>query len=178
MTFGIYLYSVFGPRCTAARRVLIPRMLARPAWRQRGSLLAMTRAGVGVATVAAPLYGAELAPSALRGRFVSAYQLAITAGIFITYLVDGWLSKSDTWRWMLGASAVPGLLLLGVALVAPESPRWLMKMKPAESAQRTQQGAPRCCCRAAGRCDRAEPARMPKVIEVVRAFLARNPPAT
>lgn len=85
-------------------------------------------AGVGVAAVAAPLYAAELAPTTLRGRFVSAYQLAITTGIFLAYLVDGWLAKSDAWRWMLGASAVPGLLLLFVALVAPESPRWLMKM--------------------------------------------------
>jgi MFS family permease len=85
-------------------------------------------AGVGVAAVAAPLYAAELAPTSLRGRFVSAYQLAITVGIFLAYLVDGWLSKSDSWRLMLGASAVPGLLLFVVALVAPESPRWLMKM--------------------------------------------------
>jgi sugar porter (SP) family MFS transporter len=73
-------------------------------------------AGVGVAAVAAPLYAAELAPTSLRGRFISAYQLAITVGIFLAYLVDGWLSKGDSWRLMLGASAVPG------------SPRWLMKM--------------------------------------------------
>jgi len=85
-------------------------------------------AGVGVAAVAAPLYAAELAPTALRGRFVSAYQLAITIGIFLAYLVDGWLSQGDAWRFMLGASAVPGLLLFGVALIAPKSPRWLMKM--------------------------------------------------
>ena len=85
-------------------------------------------AGVGVAAVAAPLYAAELAPTSLRGRFVSAYQLAITVGIFLAYLVDGWLSKSNSWRLMLGASAAPGLLLFVVALVAPESPRWLMKM--------------------------------------------------
>jgi len=44
--------------------------------------------GVGVASVAAPLYAAEQAPSRLRGRFVSIYQLAITIGIFIAYLVD------------------------------------------------------------------------------------------
>jgi SP family galactose:H+ symporter-like MFS transporter len=94
-------------------------------------------AGVGVAAVAAPLYAAELAPTKLRGRFVSSYQLAITAGIFLAYLVDGWLAKSDAWRWMLGASAVPGLLLFVAALVAPESPRWLMKMgrRPEAAAQ-------------------------------------------
>ena len=39
--------------------------------------------GVGVAAVAAPLYAAELAPAAQRGRFVSSYQLAITVGIFV-----------------------------------------------------------------------------------------------
>ena len=73
-------------------------------------------AGVGVAAVAAPLYAAELAPTAVRGRFVSCYQLAITIGIFLAYLVDGWLSPSVAWRVMLGASAVPGLLLFAVAL--------------------------------------------------------------
>jgi hypothetical protein len=85
-------------------------------------------AGVGVAAVAGPLYAAELAPTALRGRFVSAYQLAITIGIFVAYLVDGCLSQSGAWRFMLRASAVPGLLLFAVALIAPKSPRWLMKM--------------------------------------------------
>ncbi len=52
-------------------------------------------AGVGVA---APLHAAELAPTNFRGRFVSAYQLAITVGIILAYLVDGWLSQSDSWR--------------------------------------------------------------------------------
>jgi sugar porter (SP) family MFS transporter len=84
--------------------------------------------GVGIAAVAAPLYAAELSPAAWRGRFVSAYQLAITIGIFLAYLVDGWLSADADWRVMLGAAAVPGLLLFAAALIAPESPRWLMKM--------------------------------------------------
>jgi len=86
-------------------------------------------AGVGGAAVAAPLYAAELAPAAVRGRFVSGYQLAITVGIFLAYLVDGSLSSNRDWRIMLGASAIPGLLLFVVALAAPESPRWLMMMR-------------------------------------------------
>ena len=96
--------------------------------RRPGRRAALVGAGVGVAAVAAPLYAAELAPAAVRGRFVSSYQLAITIGIFLAYLVDGWLSPTATWRMMLGASAVPGLLLFAVALAAPESPRWLMMM--------------------------------------------------
>lgn len=81
---------------------------------------------VGVAAVAAPLYAAELAPANFRGRFISSYQLAITAGIFLAYLVNAQLSASANWRLMLGAAAVPGLGLFLIALLAPESPRWLM----------------------------------------------------
>jgi sugar porter (SP) family MFS transporter len=81
---------------------------------------------VGVAAVAAPLYAAELAPANFRGRFISSYQLAITVGIFLAYLVNGQLSASENWRLMLGAAAVPGLALFLTALTAPESPRWLM----------------------------------------------------
>jgi sugar porter (SP) family MFS transporter len=83
-------------------------------------------AGVGMAAVSAPLYAAELAPAGIRGRFVSAYQLAITMGIFLAYLVNGQLSASANWRLMLGLAAVPGLALFLIALIAPESPRWLM----------------------------------------------------
>jgi sugar porter (SP) family MFS transporter len=84
---------------------------------------------VGVIAVAAPLYGAELAPRTLRGRIVSGYQFAITIGIFLAYLVNDWLTGTGSWRLMLGSSAVPGLLLLAIAIAAPESPRWLMKMQ-------------------------------------------------
>jgi sugar porter (SP) family MFS transporter len=87
--------------------------------------------GVGVAAVAAPLYAAELAPASLRGRFISSYQLAITLGIFLAYLVNARLvtaeqAASAPWRTMLGAAAAPGLALFAIAFVAPESPRWLM----------------------------------------------------
>ena len=82
--------------------------------------------GVGVAAVAAPLYAAEMAPSSLRGRFVSTYQLAIAAGIFLAYLINARLSANASWRTMLSIAAVPGFALLVVSLVAPESPRWLL----------------------------------------------------
>lgn len=82
--------------------------------------------GVGVASVAAPLYAAEQAPSHLRGRFVSTYQLAITMGIFIAYFVDQQLTNGDLWRVMLGVSAIPGVLLLLAMAPMPESTRWLV----------------------------------------------------
>jgi len=83
--------------------------------------------GVGVAAVAAPLYAAELAPADQRGRFVSAYQLAITVGIFLAYLVDQALADEGRWRTMLGVSAVPAVLLLLAIVPAVESPRWLVR---------------------------------------------------
>ena len=83
--------------------------------------------GVGVASVAAPLYAAEQAPTHLRGRFVSTYQLAITIGIFIAYAVDQALINSDSWRMMLGVSAVPAVVLVVVMVPMPDTPRWLMK---------------------------------------------------
>ena len=82
--------------------------------------------GVGVASVAAPLYAAEQAPTHLRGRFVSTYQLAITIGIFVAYLVDQALTNGSSWRMMLGVSAVPGVLLLLAMAPMPESTRWLI----------------------------------------------------
>lgn len=84
--------------------------------------------GVGVASVAAPLYAAEQAPTRLRGRFVSIYQLAITIGIFVAYLVDQLLTNNDMWRAMLGVSAVPAVLLLIVIAPMPDTPRWFMKV--------------------------------------------------
>jgi SP family galactose:H+ symporter-like MFS transporter len=82
--------------------------------------------GVGVASVAAPLYASEQAPTHLRGRFVSTYQLAITIGIFVAYLVDQALTNGSSWRMMLGVSAVPGVLLLVAIAPMPESTRWLV----------------------------------------------------
>ncbi|MEQ8698254.1 MAG: MFS transporter, partial [Bauldia litoralis] len=68
--------------------------------------------GVGVASVAAPLYASEMAPPRLRGAFVSMYQLAITLGIFVAYLGTQELAAADfSWRLMLGLSIVPGILL-------------------------------------------------------------------
>lgn len=99
--------------------------------------------GVGVASVAAPLYVAEMARAEIRGRLVSTYQLAITIGILAAYIVDAVLTPaqselatSDHWRWMLGGALVPGLMLIALMFVMPESPRWLMKAGRRDRARR------------------------------------------
>ncbi len=102
--------------------------------------------GVGIASVAGPLYAAEMAPKQTRGRFVSSYQLAITIGILVADLVDAALSDTGQWRLMLGLSVVPGVLLIFVAWIMPDSPRWLMKMGRRPDAQEAlvkTQGGPK-----------------------------------
>ncbi len=91
---------------------------------------------VGMTSVAAPMYIAEVAPPAMRGRLVSYFQLAVTIGIFAAYLVDAALAASGSWRWMLALAVVPGALLAGGMVAMPESPRWLLKRGREEEARR------------------------------------------
>ncbi len=90
---------------------------------------------IGLASVAAPMYLAELAPARHRGRLVSLFQLAITVGILASYSVDRLLAPEHAWRWMLGLAFIPGALLVIGMIPMPESPRWLLK-KGAEKAAR------------------------------------------
>lgn len=81
---------------------------------------------VGAATMLAPLYVGETAPAKWRGALVTGFQLALTIGILLGYLVNAALAEAGNWRLMLGLTAVPGALLLLGMLPLPESPRWLM----------------------------------------------------
>lgn len=88
--------------------------------------------GVGASTVAVPMYIAEIAPAASRGRLVARYQFLLVLGIllafFSNYLLDGVGGVND-WRYMLGAEAIPAIILPLVLLGVPESPRWLILAK-------------------------------------------------
>jgi SP family arabinose:H+ symporter-like MFS transporter len=95
--------------------------------------------GVGAVFVAAPMYIAEIAPPAVRGRMVTFNQLFIVTGIFLAFSSNyaivsfegaggGWLPMLDLrdsgWRWMLGVGVVPAAAYLFALLFVPESPRW------------------------------------------------------
>ncbi|QBJ88918.1 MFS transporter [Streptomyces seoulensis] len=82
---------------------------------------------VGGATQTVPMYVAELAPRAIRGRLVLCFQLAIGAGIVIATIVGA--SEAVSWRVSIGAAAAPALLMLLGQLRLPESPRWLILRK-------------------------------------------------
>ncbi len=91
--------------------------------------------GVGAISVAAPLYVAEISPAARRGTLITVFQLMVTIGILMAYvgneLFDG---VPEGWRILLMASAVPGLILSGLALLLVESPVWLALKGDQESA--------------------------------------------
>ncbi len=94
--------------------------------------------GVGLASVIAPAYIAEIAPAHIRGRLGSLQQLAIVTGIFVSLLVDYLLANAaggsrevlwagwEAWRWMFLAMAIPAVVYGALSMTIPESPRYLI----------------------------------------------------
>jgi sugar porter (SP) family MFS transporter len=82
---------------------------------------------VGSASTTVPLYIGEVVPPRVRGGLVSLNQLAITAGILVSYLIDYGLSDSQNWRLMFGLAAVPAVALFIGMLFQKESPHWLIR---------------------------------------------------
>jgi len=85
---------------------------------------------VGLATVVSPTYVSENAEDAKKGVLGTFFQLAITFGIFLSYLVA---LPFDNYKYMFGLAIVPGIICLIVGIVMPESPFWLAR----KSAERT-----------------------------------------
>ena len=88
---------------------------------------------VGGATQTAPVYVAELAPTAYRGRLVLFFQIAIGVGIVIATIVGA--AQVIDWRVAIGAAAVPAALMFLLMLRLPESPRWLASQHDDEGAR-------------------------------------------
>ena len=100
--------------------------------------------GIGASSMICPVYIAELAPAAKRGRLGSLFQLGIVLGIFLTLFInarihalgdEAWNAASG-WRWMLGAEVLPAALLMGLLFFVPESPRWLLAVGRDDEARR------------------------------------------
>ncbi len=101
-------------------------------WRVIGGI------GIGIASVVAPAYIAEVAPRQIRGSLASLQQLAITLGIFAALLSDALLAGVaggaseqlwwglEAWRWMFLVGVVPAAVYTLLAFTMPESPRYLL----------------------------------------------------
>ena len=87
--------------------------------------------GVGISTVAAPLFISEIAPAKYRGRLAGMFQFNIVFGILIAFVSNALLGGigENAWRWMLGVEAIPAIVYSIMCLGLPESPRWLIGRK-------------------------------------------------
>lgn len=90
--------------------------------------------GIGIASMNAPTYIAELSPAAIRGKMVTYYQLAIVVGFFVVFLATYAIGNSGDyeynlnqgWRLMFWSELIPCLIFLFLLFVVPKSPRWLI----------------------------------------------------
>lgn len=102
--------------------------------------------GVGVASLVAPEYIAEVSPASLRGRMTSLQQMGIVVGILVAFLVDYLITIAaggvnnpfwfglEAWRCMFLTEAIPAAVYILASLFVPESPRFLVfKQRAAEA---------------------------------------------
>lgn len=89
--------------------------------------------GVGLASVASPMYIAEIAPKKIRGMLVTMNQLAIVVGalsaIIVSYFLAEYVSAKVSWRWMFASELVPIILFVIFLSMIPETPRWLAEKR-------------------------------------------------
>ncbi len=98
--------------------------------------------GIGIASMNAPTYIAEISPAGKRGTMVTFYQMAIVIGFFVVFLATYFIGSGKSmsynidmgWRWMFWSELIPALLFFLLLFFVPKSPRWLMlKGKPEEA---------------------------------------------
>ncbi|MGB8703705.1 MAG: D-xylose transporter XylE [Gillisia sp.] len=90
--------------------------------------------GVGLASMLAPMYIAEMAPAHIRGKLVSCNQFAIVSGMLVVYFVNYFIVKGQTefwinttgWRYMFFSEVIPALLFFLFLLIVPKTPRFLV----------------------------------------------------
>ncbi len=109
-------------------------ILSEPAY---GVLIAARLAlgiSIGLSSMVVPMYAAEATPARKRGAVVALFQLAITAGILLSYTVALLFVSSWSWFYIMGVGIIPGSLGVLVLFNLPESPRWLSAKSRLEDA--------------------------------------------
>jgi MFS family permease len=97
----------------------------------------LTGVALGIVSLAVPLYITEIAPTEIRGALVSENQLALVAGILLSYLINFFFADfAEGWRYMFMVCAIPAVVLALGMLFLPESPRWLISRGKISGARR------------------------------------------
>ena len=95
--------------------------------------------GVGLCSIASPMYTNEIAPARWRGGLGFMYQLAIVVGSvaasLAAWLLAGWLLPEVSWQWMFASELIFVGLFAVLLFLVPESPRWLAERQRIEEAQ-------------------------------------------
>ncbi|KAB8070594.1 hypothetical protein BDV29DRAFT_160301 [Aspergillus leporis] len=88
---------------------------------------------VGAKSTTTPVYGAECAPSNIRGALVMMWQMWTAFGIMLGYIASvAFMGVTHStipgfnWRLMLGSTAIPPFFVCIQVYLCPESPRWYM----------------------------------------------------
>ncbi len=86
--------------------------------------------GIGISTIAAPLFISEISPAKHRGKLTGLFQFNIVLGILLAYVSNTVItmlaSEELAWRWMLGIQLLPAVIYTLMCFTLPESPRWLI----------------------------------------------------
>lgn len=92
---------------------------------------------VGAVSLVSPMYVSEISPPTLRGRMGTLYQMSIVTGILASYCINYLLRDlgPDNWRWMFMSGVIPSAIFLGLLLLAPETPRFLVMSGRADAAR-------------------------------------------
>ncbi|KAF5873671.1 putative quinate permease protein [Botrytis fragariae] len=95
----------------------------------------ITGMGVGSLSMIVPMYNAEVAPPEVRGSLIALQQLAICAGIMISFWIDygtnyiggtGATQSDAAWLVPICLQLFPAVILFVGILFMPFSPRWLV----------------------------------------------------
>ena len=100
---------------------------SRSLWEVVGGRLC-SGVAIGISAVAVPIYAAECAPAASRGRHLTVPQFAAAAGFSLAYArcIAALLAGEDH-HAMLGSTAPAAAALIATLLASAESPRWLLQ---------------------------------------------------
>jgi sugar porter (SP) family MFS transporter len=96
----------------------------------------LSGAGIGALSMCSPVYISELAPKHHRGQLATLWQMAIVTGIVLVSILNLWLKNWDEgWRISYGGNVLFALILIGMLIVMPESPRYLVGKEMHEEAR-------------------------------------------